>query len=119
MKIKEIIKKNITGTIAIVIALGSMSFTMMSKETPESTIAGHFYRYTSSSLAQPDIENINNYKRIDDSCEEGSNVCGVYLATDKPANSTPVPSEFNAVKSQLWSSQQSGEPANADIKMKE
>lgn len=119
MNIKEIIKKNFLGIAAVGIAIGTMSFTLISGEIPKSNVAGHFYRYTSTSLSQPDIENINNYKRIDDSCEEGSNVCGVYLATDKPANSTPVPSEFNAVKSQLWSSQQTGTPVNPDIKMKD
>lgn len=107
--------KKIQLTLAVLagaLAIGLSAFT-----SPKS-VNSHFYIYTSSSHLQADIQNINNYVSATDACPSGANVCGVTLATAKPAGQTPVASEFNAEKADLWTSQQSGSPADGNIEMK-
>ncbi|WP_127707118.1 hypothetical protein [Mucilaginibacter limnophilus] len=79
---------------------------------------GYFYEYTSSSTAEADITNINNYVRSAASCPSGSDVCGVLLGTNRATGQHPVTSEFDAEKAALWDSQDSGSPANGNIQMK-
>lgn len=81
--------------------------------------SSNFYVYTSSSTAQADIQNINNYAAASDACSGATNVCGVTLATAEPLGSTPVASQFNAEKSNLWTSQQNSSPADGNISMKD
>ncbi|MGZ3761018.1 MAG: hypothetical protein ACXVJE_18940 [Mucilaginibacter sp.] len=106
-------KRQFLGLAAIAIAVSASAFTTANK------FSTYFYRYTSSSHAQADIQNISNYVRQDLTCGDGANVCGVYLQTNKPTGQQPVTSEFNAEQSALWSSQQNGSPSDANIDMKE
>lgn len=65
----------------------------------------YFFKYNSSSLLKADIQNRSNYIRTSESCGGTQNVCGVYLTTNKPANQPPDATEFDAVKDDLWTSQ--------------
>lgn len=80
----------------------------------------NFYVYTSSSTAQADIQNINNYaSTTSDPCGgTTTNVCGVTLSTAKPAGQKPVATEFSAESGNLWTSQQNHTPADGSVSMK-
>lgn len=110
------IKKYAFALVAMVIAIGSFTLMSFKKSAVQNS---YFYEYTSSSTSQLDIENINNYKRSEQSCEPGSHVCGVNLPTDTGLGNSPNTSEFNSVKSQLWASEQSGEAESELIQMKD
>ena len=113
-------KKYLLGILSLIAFVIASAFTMaVKKEDAKSVVANYFYRYTSGSTAQVDIQNIANYQRVDASCAGGEKVCGVYLATNKPIGSQPVPAEFNAVKSQLWASEQANAATIPTISMKE
>lgn len=101
------------GILAIVIAISASAFT--TKPT-----TSNFYVYTSGSVAQADIQNINNYlASASDPCTAGDdNVCGVTLTTAHTVGTTPVPAEFNAEQTNLWTSQQNGKRADTHIGMK-
>lgn len=80
---------------------------------------GHFYRYKLTTYTQAQIKSPANYERIDDlSCADGINVCGVYLPTDNGTLSQPNSTEFDAVKNDLWASEQADEAVSEDILMK-
>ncbi len=113
---KKFIIKNAMALVALAIATGS--YTLMSFGL-EKTQTSFFYEYTSNSTDQEDIQNINNYERAEPDCEPGEHVCGVNLPTNTGDGNTPVQSEFDAVSSQLWSSEQAGAPASPQISMKE
>lgn len=82
--------------------------------------AGVFYEYRSSLTTQAAIQNPNNYIRSEENaCEGSSDVCGVLLTTDTGANHTPNVTEFNAEKTNLWTSQQNSAPADGNIAMKD
>ncbi|MBK0378544.1 DUF6520 family protein [Mucilaginibacter segetis] len=104
-------KKLILPALAIGLAISTSAFTT-------NRVAGAFYRYTSSSTAQSDIQNINNYVRDDNACGGGEDVCGVTLTTDEGLGNTPDPTEFSAEQSNLWTSQQNGSAADVNIHMK-
>ncbi len=104
-------KKLILPAFAIALAFGTSAFTAKKA-------AGVFYRYTSSSLTEANIKNINNYERESATCNPGANVCGVLLDTDNGEESQPDEAEFTAQRNHLWTSQQNGLPANASIVMK-
>ncbi|MBD1431609.1 hypothetical protein H8B06_02130 [Sphingobacterium sp. DN00404] len=111
---KKFILKNAMALAALAIAGTTlMSFGL------EKTQTSFFYEYTSNSTDQEDIQNINNYQLAEPDCEPGEHVCGVNLPTNTGDGNTPVQSEFDAVSSQLWSSEQAGEPASPQISMKE
>jgi hypothetical protein len=78
----------------------------------------NFYEYKSSSLLQADIQNINNYEAESDGCSGSTNVCGVTLSTAHTIGSTPVASEFNAEKPNLWLSQENNTAEDGNISMK-
>lgn len=102
---------------AIIIGIAASAFSLKNTEV-KSKAASYFYLYTSSSTAQSDIQNISNYQRDDLGCDDGAHVCGVFLATDKATGQPPVASEFNAVKTNLWSSEQAGSATDLSIKMR-
>lgn len=102
--------------VAMVIALGSFSLMSFKKSEVQTS---YFYEYTSSSTSQLDIENINNYQRSEQSCEPGDHVCGVNLPSNTGLGNPPNTAEFDAVKSQLWASEQSGEAQTDQIQMKD
>jgi len=106
-------KRKFLGILAIVIAVGTSAFTTKKANS-------NFYVYTGSSTSQADIQNISNYQSLatDDPCSGATDVCGVTLSTSRPAGQTPVTSEFNAEKANLWSSQQSHSAADSNIEMK-
>lgn len=105
-------KKLIIPAIAIAFAFSASAFTVKNSTS-------NFYEYTSASHAQADIQNINNYvATASDPCSGLDNVCGVTLATAHALGSTPVASEFSAEKSNLWTSQQTNQPADSNIGMK-
>jgi hypothetical protein len=101
------------GILAIVIAISASAFTTKKASS-------NFYIYTSGSVAQADIQNINNYvASSSDPCNRAdANVCGVTLTTAHTDGSTPVVSEFNAEQTNLWTSQQNSAPADTHITMK-
>lgn len=107
--------KKIQLTLAVLagtLAIGLSAFTSPKR------VNSNFYIYTSSSHLQADIQNINNYVSASNACSSGANVCGVTLTTAKPAGQTPVASEFNVEKPNLWTSQQDGSAADGNISMK-
>jgi hypothetical protein len=106
-------KMKFLGILAIVIAISASAFT-----TKHAT--SNFYIYTSGSVAQADIQNINNYlaSSSDPCTATDANVCGVTLSTAHTDGTTPVVSEFNAEKTDLWTSQQNGTRADNKIGMK-
>lgn len=111
---KKFIIKNAMALVALAIAGTTlMSFGLAEAQT------SFFYEYTSNSTTQNDIEDINNYERAEPSCEPGEHVCGVNLPTNTGDGNIPVQLEFDAVSSQLWASEQAGEPATPQISMKE
>ncbi|GGH29839.1 hypothetical protein FAZ19_21775 [Sphingobacterium alkalisoli] len=110
------LKKNAMALAAMAIA--ATSLTMMSFET-SAVQTSYFYEYTSNSTNQSDIEDINNYQRSEASCEPGEHVCGVNLPTNTGNGNAPAPTEFDAVKSQLWAAEQAGSTTNPQISMKE
>ncbi|MFC0513119.1 DUF6520 family protein [Mucilaginibacter angelicae] len=96
---------------AIVMAIGSSAFT--AKRT-----TSNFFLYQGTTHSQTDIQNINNYvASATDPCNDVANVCGLTLSTAKNVGSTPTPAEFNAEKTNLWTSQQNHAPADAAIAM--
>ena|ERR1700761_942459 len=101
------------GICAIVIAISASAFT-----TKRAT--SNFYEYTGLTYNKSDIQNINNYvASSSDPCNPAdANVCGVTLTTAKTDGDTPVPSEFDAEESNLWTSQQNSSPADVHITMK-
>jgi hypothetical protein len=103
-------KKLLIPFFAMVLAFGLNAFTV--KPT------GTFYKYTSTSHAQADIQNIANYSRVGASCVSGPNVCGVVLATNEGAGNPPDADEFAAESDNLWTSQQNGSAADGSIDMK-
>lgn len=105
------------AVLAIVMGIAASAFSLENTDV-EFKDASFFYLYTSNSTAQTDIQNISNYERDDLSCDDGSHVCGVYLSTDKAAGQPPVSSEFNAVKPDLWSSEQAGSATIPVIEMR-
>lgn len=116
-------KKAWLSAVASIIMIGVFGLFFAFKPGDTKTVQGkkvlqYFYRYTSSSTSQTDIQNIANYQRSNLSCESGEHLCGVYLNTDKPLGQQPLPSEFNAVKTNLWTSEQAGNPALPNISMK-
>jgi hypothetical protein len=106
-------KRKILGVLAIAIAVSASAFTTKK-------VNSNFFVYTSSSTSQADIQNINNYQSLagTDPCAGSTDVCGVTLTTSRAAGQTPVASEFNAEKANLWSSQQSHAAADGNIDMK-
>jgi len=103
-------KKLIMPVIAIVFAFAFSAFTAKRSTS-------NFYIYTSSSFAKGDIQNINNYVASDGSCGGAQDVCGVTLSTSQTLGSTPVLSEFNGEKTNLWLSEQNSNPADGSIQM--
>ncbi|MBB6498972.1 hypothetical protein [Pedobacter cryoconitis] len=124
-KIMKTSKKAWLSAIASLVLLIAISFTFAFKSADTSkAITGkkvlqYFYRYTSSSTSQADIQNIANYQRSNLSCDGANHVCGVYLATDKPQGQQPVATQFNAVKSDLWLSEQAATPTLSSISMRD
>ncbi|UOE52562.1 hypothetical protein MTO98_15910 [Mucilaginibacter sp. SMC90] len=105
-------KRKLLGVLAIVIAVSASAFTTKKANS-------NFYVYTSASTLQADIQNASNYQSSTlTPCSGATDVCGVTLTTSRPAGQTPVATEFNAEKANLWSSQQAHSPANASIDMK-
>ncbi|SEN01499.1 hypothetical protein SAMN05192574_102182 [Mucilaginibacter gossypiicola] len=104
-------KNKVLGVLAIVIALSASAFTTKKANS-------NFYIYTGST-SQADIQNISNYQSSTLApCSGSSDVCGVTMTTSRPAGQTPVASEFNAEKANLWSSQQGHAAADGNIEMK-
>jgi hypothetical protein len=112
MKKMKNFKQITVGLMIGAMAIGFSAFTSAER------FNSSFYVYTSSSTAQADIQNINNYVSATNACVSGSNVCGVTLTTAKPAGQTPVLSEFNGESTNLWGSQDSGLPKDSHISMK-
>lgn len=118
-------KKAWLSAVASLILLIAISFTFAFKPTDTikagtgKKVVQYFYRYTSSSTSQTDIQNIANYQRSNLSCDGANHVCGVYLATDKPLGQQPIASQFNAVKSDLWLSEQGAAPTLPSISMRD
>lgn len=110
----KIMKKLIIPFVAILMALSFSAFTSAKRAT------SNFYVYTSGSLLQSDIQNINNYVASSaDPCSGSDNVCGVTLNTARNVGQTPVSTEFNAEKANLWSSQQNHAAQDGNIGMKQ
>jgi hypothetical protein len=104
-------KKLIFPAIAIALAFGTSAFTAK-------RVNSNFYAYTGST-SRADIENINNYAATTTNpCGGAQDVCGVTLTTSRAVGQAPVLSEFNAQKSNLWSSQQAHSAADPSIDMK-
>lgn len=124
------IKNKVAATIALLffVLLGAGTIVAMkapdAKKTPTENNTkranSNFYVYTSSSTAQADIQNINNYaSTTSDPCGgTTTNVCGVTLSTSKPAGQKPVAAEFSAESGNLWTSQQNHTPADGSVSMK-
>lgn len=107
-------KKFIIPAAAMILAVSFSAFTSAKQTT------SNFYEYQSSSALQSDIQNINNYAATasDLDCSGTDKVCGVNLTTARTIGQTPASSEFNAEKSNLWSSEQNHAPADGNIEMK-
>lgn len=105
-------KKLFIPAFALVIAFAGSAFT--AKKT-----SGSFYRYTSTSHAKVDIQNINNYVRDENGCDDGSDVCGVTLPTDEGAGNQPDATEFSSESTNLWNSQSSGTAQDSNVIMKD
>ncbi|MVN91488.1 DUF6520 family protein [Mucilaginibacter aquatilis] len=104
-------KKLVLPALAIALAFGTSAFTAKK-------VNSNFYAYTGSA-AQADIQNINNYvATATNPCSGAQDVCGVTLSTSRAVGQTPVASEFNAEKANLWASQQAHAPADPNIDMK-
>lgn len=104
-------------TIAAVVA--ASAFTFQKPKEKEKGNFSYFYQYTSGSHLKEDIQNRLNYERASESCDDGGNVCGVFLATDEGANQPPDADEFSAVADDLWDSQNSGSATILAIVMKD
>jgi hypothetical protein len=105
-------KKLIIPALAIAFAFASSAFT--AKRGTSS-----FYLYTQSTFTQSQVQDISNYVAADNSCSDGDNVCGVQLTTAHTDGTTPVASEFNAEKGNLWLSQENSTPEDSNISMQE
>jgi hypothetical protein len=104
--------------IALGLIVGAMAISF-SAFTNAKRLTSNFYEYQSASHLQPDIQNINNYTATaSDPCSATTNVCGVTLPTAHNIGATPVSSEFNTEKSNLWTSQQDNSAADGNIGMK-
>lgn len=118
-------KKAWLSAIASLVLLIAISFTFAFKSADPikadtgKRVVQYFYRYTSSSTSQTDIQNIANYQRSNLSCDGANHICGVYLATDKPLGQQPIASQFNTVKSDLWLSEQAAAPTLPTISMRD
>ncbi|WP_316841942.1 hypothetical protein [Pedobacter gandavensis] len=88
------------------------------KETTKQNVTGFLFQYKLDSYTLPEIQDIANYERSDESCPTGEHVCGVYLETDQPLNTQPDTDEFDAAKGQLWNSEVSKTPQNSTIIMR-
>lgn len=103
--------------LALLIAVTAFFAFSANKNETKKTVT-YFFKYNGISTLQADIQNSSNYSRIDDPCSVGANVCGVSLATNQPNGQPPLATEFNAVKADLWTSQQTHTAANSNIKMR-
>jgi len=90
------------------------------KEVKASTLqTSFFYEYTSTSTAEADIKNINNYvRRATNPCTGASDVCGVLLPTDTGLNNHPDSDEFRNIANELWDSQSQQQATSLQIVMK-
>lgn len=90
------------------------------KEVKASTLqTSFFYEYTSTSTAEGDIKNINNYvRRAANPCNGASDVCGILLPTDTGLDNHPDSDEFEGVAEQLWSSQSQQQSTSPQVVMK-
>lgn len=100
------------GLMVGVLAIGFSAFTTVKRAN------SNFYVYTQTATDQLSIQTISNYVAATAACPSGSNVCGLTLPTAKPLGQTPVASEFSAESADLWTSQDSGTPADLSISMK-
>ena len=86
---------------------------------PAKASTGYFYRYTLETYAEEDIKDISNYVRSELSCDPGVHVCGVTLATDTGSGQQPNSTEFDAVKDDLWESEDVGSAQLENISMRD
>jgi hypothetical protein len=106
------------SVIALVLGMTASAFTTSSTGVVKND-GPFFYRYTSNSTAQEEIQSISNYKRNTLNCSTGIDVCGVFLSTDEGINQPPVQEEFDLVKDDLWLSEDGHSSTDPDlIKMK-
>jgi len=111
---KNLSKGLMAAAFGLVLVFAGSAFT-----TANGSRVGHFYRYKLTTYTQAQIQSPANYERIDDlSCNDGINVCGVFLPTDNGSLSQPSAAEFNAVKGDLWASEQADEAISENILMK-
>lgn len=118
------IKSIIFGLAALVVAFGlvfSMSaFKNHHSNEPQAKRAGHFYKYIGPDYSETEIRDYTNYERSENTCEDGENLCGVFLPSDPSGTDQPVQSELDAVANNLWISQDTGNSVDAEnILMKE
>jgi hypothetical protein len=106
-------KIKLLGICAIVIAISASAFT--TKWTTST-----FFVYTGPDFTQSNIQNINNYAASSTNpCSTAdANVCGVTLPHAENLGSTPLPADFTAESTNLWTSQQNGSPSDTHITMK-
>ncbi len=90
------------------------------KEVKASDIqTSFFYEYTSTSTAEVDIKNINNYvRRASSPCNGLSDVCGVLLPTDTGLDNHPAPDDFKSIANELWNSQSQQQSTSSQVVMK-
>lgn len=110
--------KAVAALFAIVLGVSAAIAMKAPVKAHKAQTTSTFYVYTSSSLLQADIQNINNYEAASDACSGSSDVCGVTLTTAQSLGSTPVTSEFNTEKSNLWLSQENNTAEDGNISMK-
>ncbi|MCC8407731.1 DUF6520 family protein [Mucilaginibacter sp. UR6-1] len=105
-------KKLIIPVIAIILAFGSSAFTAKKSTS-------NFFKYIGpAARTSGDVQSITNYQaQTLDPCADVENVCGVTLPTAKTVGQNPASTEFNAEKSNLWTSQQNHSPADDAIGM--
>jgi len=102
------------GLVVGALAIGFSAFTNAKR------VDSNFFVYTSSLHTKAAIQNAGNYQSTTLAPCGGTtaNVCGVTLATAKPANQNPDAGELADEADNLWTSQQNHSPADGDIAMK-
>ncbi|MFN0292530.1 hypothetical protein [Pedobacter helvus] len=110
--------KLVFGLAALCLAFGlvfSMSAFKATTENPsQKKRAEHFYRYIGPDYSESEIRDYTNYEKSDSPCEDGVNLCGVFLASDPSGTDQPVQSELDAVANNLWTSQQNGSSVDSE-----
>lgn len=118
------LKKFSLGLAALCLAFGLVfslsAFKSNNSNEPQAKRAGHFYKYIGPDYSETEIRDYSNYERSENTCEDGENLCGVFLASDPSGTDQPVEAELDAVADNLWISQDTGNSVDLEnILMKE